>query len=84
MPTWTTSEDKQLAELIRQNRITVNQTTEADRKYLWEVNQKHFPDYCGQGTSGKENAIRRMRKKFRQWNLNQTLVNARRGTEGGK
>jgi len=82
MPSWTSQQDEELADHIRHNRIIVDRAHESDRNYLWTATQSFFPEFCGQGAGGKENAIRRIRKKIRQWNLHQTLSGARRQGEG--
>ena len=84
MPSWSIRQDEELADLIRSNDILVDEAHESNRNYLWEVTQQYFPEFCGNGAPGKENAIRRLRAKIRRWNLNQTLTGACRDSGNGK
>ena len=80
--TWTSTEDEQLVLLFKNNAIDFKR--EEDREYLWEKTQEHFPNHLGEGASGKNNAIRRLREKCRKWDLDQSLKGARKSKGKGK
>ena len=70
MATWKKAQDESLCELIRSGQVDF---TNRSRAYLIEVTRDHFPTFIGNTKSLIDNAMRRLLKKFQQWELNQTL-----------
>ncbi len=64
MPRWSNNEDKDLRALVQRNIVNF-QNTEPD--YLFEVTQTYFPDFTGEGQTGRNTTTQRLRKKF--WQL---------------
>ena len=71
---WAANEDKLLAGKIEN--LDIDPSRENDREYLWSVSKLHFKDFSK--PNQKQNAIKRLRNKLRQWNTDQTLKGARK------
>ncbi len=72
---WTDKQDAALHKLVNKNLI--NYTNLEPNYYLFEVTQEYFPDFIGIGTSARNTAIQRLRKKFRRL-AEEFAINGRR------
>jgi hypothetical protein len=62
MPRWSDKEDTELRALVQKNTVNFQNT---NPHYLFEVTQTYFPDFAGEGQTGRNTAVQRLRKKFR-------------------
>jgi len=72
---WNRTQDQDLRNLISTGAI--DPTREADRNYIIAVTREHFPSFIGDSRRSVDNAVKRLRNKFRQWNLGKNLTGAR-------
>lgn len=73
---WGRQQDDLLRSLIQRGVINPDTNRPDLREYIIRVTQQHFPEYIND--RNKETAIRRMKKKFNEYNLDQHLQGARR------
>lgn len=63
MSRWGEEQDRQLRNLVRTNQINY---LNLEPNYLFEVTQTYWPEFIGEGTSARNSANQRLRKKFRK------------------
>ena len=73
-PKWASKEDNLLAGKIKS--LDIDPSKENDREYLWTASKLHLRDFSK--PNQKQNAIKRLRNKLRQWNVDTTLKGARK------
>ncbi len=71
---WNSLQDQELHNLI--NTGVINPSRETDQKDIIAVTHEHFPSFIGDLRRSVDNAVKRLRKKFQQWNLEKNLTGA--------
>ena len=73
-PKWGEAQDDQLRDLLEKGEI--DDSKENDNTYLWKKSVEYFPNYSRK--EQRQNAIKRLRLKLRQWKVDKTLTGARK------